>query len=118
MNAVNNANPTRIPDMSHQLTPTFDATDDSINKLCEKESIIAIIKTSFTVNSKDTIATIAAYKFKKFPKTNCIAASPGKPIKCIIGASKSMNQGKIGVYCKIVTAIVTGKTIFPNIHDT
>src|SRR5699024_1075546 len=110
------AKPIRIPDMSHQLTPTRDANADSINKLCEKDSIIAIINTSFTVNSNDTIAPIAAYKLRAFPNTRGIAASPGKPINFISGAIKSINHGNTGVYCNIVTAIVIGKTIFHNVH--
>src|SRR5699024_273825 len=106
----------RIPEISHQLTPTREAKADSINKLCENESIIAIIKTSFTVNSKDTIAPMASYRFKALPNTRGIAASPGKPIKPISGATKSINQGKICVYCKMVTATVIGKTILPKVQ--
>src|SRR5699024_8235415 len=110
------AKATRILEISHQLTPTREANADSINKLCEKESIIAIINTSFTVNSNDTIAPIPAYKLSALPNTSGIAASPGNPINCINGATKLINQGNIGVYCNIVTAIVIGKTILPNVH--
>src|SRR5690625_1023671 len=116
--ADTSANPTRIPEINHQFTPTLEATADSINKLCEKDNIIAKINTSFTVKSNDTIAPIPAYKSSAFPKTSGIAASPGKPITFIKGVKRSIIHGKTGVYRKIVTKIVTGKTIFPNVHET
>src|SRR5699024_5619445 len=71
-----NANPIRIPEMSHQLTPTREATVDSMNKLWEKDSITAIVNTSLTVKSNETIAPIAAYKLRAFPNTKGTAASP------------------------------------------
>src|SRR5690554_1467204 len=118
MNAATSANTIRIPDINHQLTPTLEATADSINKLCEKDSIIAIINTSLTVKSNETIARIAAYKFNAFPMTRGIAASPGKPISYISGATRFVNQDNTLVYCNIVIAIVIGKTIFPNVHES
>src|SRR5699024_9606941 len=117
-NADMSAKPTRIPEINHQFTPTLAATVDSINKLCEKDNIIANINTSFTVKSNDTIAPIPAYKLSAFPKTSGIAASPGKPITFINGVKKSIIHGKTGVYRKIVTKIVTGKTIFPKVYET
>src|SRR5699024_1295035 len=108
----------RIPEISHQLTPVRDATADSINKLCEKDNIIARIKTSFTVKSNETIAPIPAYKLRVLPSTRGIAASPGKPINSIKGDTKRINQSSTGVNCKIVTITVTWNTIFPNVHET
>src|SRR5699024_390934 len=107
-----------MPEISHQLTPVREATADSINKLCEKDNIIARIKTSFTVKSNETIAPIPAYKLSVFPSTRGIAASPGKPMNSINGDTKRMNQSSTGVNCKMVTIIVTGKTILPKVQET
>src|SRR5699024_132305 len=98
IHAATSASTIRIPEISHQLTPVLDATDDSINKLCEKDSIIAIIKTSLIVKSNETIAPIPAYRLSAFPKTRGIAASPGRPINPISGDTNSINQSKTGVY--------------------
>src|SRR5699024_1665771 len=95
--ADTNAKAIRIPEINHQFTPTLEATDDSINKLCEKDSIIAKINTSFTVNSNETIAPIPAYKLSAFPRTRGIAASPGRPINFMTGVKTSIIQGKTGV---------------------
>src|SRR5699024_6496317 len=108
----------RTPEISHQLIPTLEATVDSMNKLCEKESITAKINTSFTEKSKEIIAAMPAYKFKLFPKTKGTAASPGKPNKPMIGLNNSIIHGKIGVCCRIVTINVIGKITFPNVHVT
>ena len=74
------------------------ATDVSMKRLWEKESITARINTSFTVKSKVKIPAIPAYKFKKLPRTSGIAASPGKPSKRMNGVIKSIIHGKTGVY--------------------
>src|SRR5699024_12050101 len=116
--AETSASEIRRPEISHQLTPTFDATVDSMNKLCEKDIITANIKTSFTVNSNDTIAAIPAYKFKAFPNTSGTAASPDSPRRPISGLILSITQGSTGVYCKMVTISVMGKMTFPNVHVT
>src|SRR5699024_885085 len=114
--AAMKASPIRMPEMNHQLTPTLEATADSINKLCENDSMIAIIKTSFTVKSNEIIAAIPAYKFNAFPKTNGTAASPERPINFITGLTFSIIQGNIGVYWRMVTINVIGKITFPNIQ--
>src|SRR5699024_6545361 len=77
--AASKARASRIPEINHQLTPTLEATVDSINKLWEKESITARINTSFTEKSNEIIAAIPAYRFKAFPRTKGTAASPDKP---------------------------------------
>src|SRR5690625_162420 len=87
--AATKANPIRTPEINHQLTPTLDANADSINKLCENDSMTAMIKTSFTVKSNEIIAAIPAYKFNAFPKTNGTAASPERPINFITGLTFS-----------------------------
>src|SRR5699024_4689327 len=117
-NADTSAKPTRIPEINHQFTPTLAATVDSINKLCEKDNIIAKINPSFTVKSNDTIAPIPAYRLIALPKTNGIAASPGNPITFINGVKKSIIHDIPDVYRKIVTKTVTGKTHFPNLNNT
>src|SRR5690606_2225865 len=104
------------PTITHQLTPTLVATADSTNKLWLNDNIMAIINTSFTVNSKEIIAPMAAYKLRTFPNTNGKAASPGSPIQCITGSRSWINQGKTGVNCKMVTINVIGKITFPNVH--
>ena len=115
-NAANIARNTRTPTIIHHRTPTLEATADSINRLCEKESIIAIMNTSFTLKSKETIAAIPAYKFKVLPRTSGTAASPDRPIKPMIGSNCSIIQGNTGVNCNIVTINVIGKITFPNVQ--
>src|SRR5690606_23214839 len=91
-------------------------TADSMNILCEKESIIAMMNTSLTVKSKDKIAPIPAYRFNVFPNTSGTAASPGRPSKYITGSTTSISHGNTGVYCRIVTIKVIGKITLPKIQ--
>src|SRR5699024_5598903 len=114
--AATKARPIRIPEIIHQLTPTLDATADSINKLCENDSITAIIKTSFTVKSNEIIAAIPAYKFNAFPNTKGIAVSSDRQINFINWLILSITHGKTGVYCKNVTINVIGKITFPKVQ--
>src|SRR5699024_4368950 len=108
----------RMPEINHQLTPTLAATVDSMNKLWQNDSMIAMIKTSFTVKSKEIIAPIPAYKFNAFPNTSGTAASPGKPINPIKGDTLSTTYANTGVYCIMVTSSVIGKITLPKVHVT
>ncbi|EOD00566.1 hypothetical protein L21TH_1384 [Caldisalinibacter kiritimatiensis] len=98
------------------FTPVFLATAVSTKRLCENDSITAIIVISFTDSVIDATAPIAAYKFTTFPKTIIIAASPGNPTKFIIGENKYDIHSIAGVCFKIVTNIYTGIIILVNIH--
>jgi len=100
----------------HGLTLSFLKTAVSTINECEKPSIIANIVICFAVNDKEAIAPKAAYRFKVFPNTRTIAASPGKPNANIIGLNMKAIQSIIGVNLIIVITRYTGTNIFDKSH--
>ncbi len=110
------ASPNRTTSTIHNFTPTFSATPVSMNKLCEKDNMTAMMNTSFTVNSNDKIPAIPAYKLSALPSTNGIAASPLSPNIPINGAISLIIQGNTGVCCKMTTSTVIGNMIFPSVQ--
>lgn len=93
------------------LTPVFLATAVSVNRLCEKDSITAIIVISFPVKLRLAKAPIAAKIFTMFPNTNTRDASPGNPNILITGARKFERICSIPVFSNIVMNIYTGTII-------
>src|SRR5699024_8738726 len=88
------------------------------NKLWQNDSMIAMIKTSFTVKSKEIIAPIPAYKFNAFPNTSGTSASPGKTIIHNKGDTSPIIHCNTGIYCNMDTSSVSRKITLPRVHVT
>ena len=85
-------------------------------KECENASITAKMVICLAVNVNEAMAPSAAYKFKVFPSTSTIAASPGSPNKNITGLNTTAIQFSTGVIPINVTTRYTGTNTLDKIH--